>query len=138
MYRASHYLNLLFILLLFSACTLEEDDPNNPADDRDKFLGIWNVTESCSKDAYQVSIEKDPTNSAQVLIYNFWLIGYQERPPYGIVAGNTLYIPKQYMCHDDSNEVSGDGDYYKEEITLSYSVNDGADLYNCTATYTRP
>lgn len=138
MYYSLKYLNLLFIVILFSGCTLEEEDPLNPSDDRDQFLGTWNVSESCSKDAYQVTIEKDPSNSAQVLIYNFWLIGHQERPPYGIVAGDKLYIPNQYMCYDDSNEVDGDGDFYKEEITLSYSVNDGADLYNCTATYTRP
>lgn len=138
MYKFFKYLNLIFITILFVSCTLEEDDPLNPVDERDQFLGTWNVTETCSKDAYQVTIEKDPTNSAQVLIYNFWLIGYQERPPYGIVAGSSIYIPKQLMCNDDSNEVSGNGSINKNEITWDYTVNDGADLYTCTAVYIKP
>jgi len=132
------YLNFILITLLFASCALEEDDPLNPADDRDQFLGTWNVTESCGKDAYQVTIEKDPSNSAQVLINNFWLIGFHEKPPYAIVAVNSIHIPKQLMCNDDSNEVSGDGSIHKNEITWNYTVSDGADLFTCSAVYEKP
>ncbi len=123
----------LIILLSIPACT--EDDNTNPADDRDQFLGYWNVNETCSRDSYSIQIVIDPSNSSQVLIKNFWLIGNNEKPPYAIVAGSTITIPKQTMCDNNSNEVQGSGVLDKNKINWHYTVNDGADLYTCTALY---
>jgi hypothetical protein len=123
----------------FYACT-EDDELFDFTDDRDTFVGTWNVNETCSRDNYSVEIVKDPSNSSQVIIRNFWLIGYQEQPPYAIIAGSTITIPTQQMCDDGSNTVSGSGTLNKNgnEITWNYSVNDGADLYSCQATYEKP
>jgi hypothetical protein len=121
---------------LFS-CT-DEDSILDTGDDRDAFLGTWNVTEACSKDSYSVTIVKDPSNSTQVIIQNFWLIGYNEKPPYAIVAGSTITIPAQDICYNNSNEVSGSGSIDKKTIELNYTVNDGADLWDCSATYEKP
>jgi len=127
----------IFLSALIISCT-EGDDLINPIEDRDAYLGTWNVNETCSRDVYTVVIEKDPTNSSQVIIKNFWLIGYQEKPPYAIVAGSTITIPQQSMCDDGSNIVSGSGSLVKNDITWDYTVNDGADLYKCNATYSNP
>ncbi|MEZ5197169.1 MAG: hypothetical protein R2764_12410 [Bacteroidales bacterium] len=121
---------------IFSSCV--EDDLANPQSDRDKFIGAWDVNENCQRISYSVTIEADPTNSAQVILKNFWLIGYQEEPPYAIVAGNNIVIPKQYIANNKDIEVTGSGNYSDEEITWNFTVNDGADLYTCDAFYEKP
>ena len=135
-YKIFHWFYFIIILFAVIACT--DESILNPADPRDQFIGSWNVNETCIKDAYSVSIEKDTTNSSQVIIKNFWLIGFNEKPPYAIVTGNTLTIPSQTMCYSGSNSVKGSGLLSKNTITWSYSVNDGADLYTCSATYEKP
>ena len=133
------FYKVLIPVFIFSiiSCT-EEEDIANPSDDRDVFIGTWNVNETCIRDSYSVEIVADPSNSAQILIKNFWLIGYQEKPPYAIVAGNTITIPKQFMCSNNENEVSGSGIFNKNKIEWTYTVNDGADLYTCEAVYLKP
>jgi hypothetical protein len=126
---------LLLFMVMLSSCA--EEDLLDPEDDRDALLGKWNVAETCSRDAYSVEIVKDPSNSSQVIISNFWNAGSCANTVFAIVAGNDLFIPKQTFCNGDF-EVDGSGDLEEEEITWSYSVNDGADLYTCVAEYTRP
>ncbi|MEZ5083870.1 MAG: hypothetical protein R2750_10540 [Bacteroidales bacterium] len=125
----------IFIMLILSSC-IEESDPFDLPDDRDVFLGIWDVSESCSKDFYSVEIIKDPSNSAQVIIKNFGNTGSCSNPPYGIVAGSSLFVPTQSIC-SDLFEVNGDGTLNKNKITWQFTINDGADLYTCSATYTK-
>ena len=129
----------IFIIVLsisFISCETEGDDVINPESDRDKFLGVWHVNESCTKDNYDVEIVKDPSDINQVVINNFWHIGYHEKPPYAIVSGNTITIPKQSMCNNNANEVKGNGTLSKDKITWYYEVNDdGAQLDTCYATY---
>lgn len=124
---------LLSLLIFVFSC--EEENPDF-ADDRDAFLGSWSVTESCSKDSYTVQIVEDPSNSAQVLINNFWNTGNCGTSPYGIVAGNSIYLPKQYFCDGDF-QVNGDGELNKENVSWSYSIDDGADLSTCDANYSK-
>ena len=125
----------IFTILIIS-CT-EEGDVFNPQDDRDAFLGTWNVDETCNRIPYQVTIIKDPTNSSQVIITNFWLIGPNEKAPYAIVAGSTIVIPQQNIYNDEKTIVKGSGTLNKNTIEWEYTVNDGADLYTCIATYER-
>lgn len=123
----------IFTLVLFS-CT-DETDPFNPQDDRDVFIGTWNVDETCNRIPYQVTITKDPTNSSQVIITNFWLIGPNEKAPYAIAAGSNIVIPEQNIYNDEKTIVKGSGVLNKKIIEWEYTVNDGADLYTCTAIY---
>jgi hypothetical protein len=125
-----------FVLIIMFSCT-EDGDILNPEEDRDMFIGTWNVNETCNRIPYQVTIIKDPSNSSQVIIENFWLIGPDEKPPYAIVAGNTIVIPQQNICNDDKTIVKGTGDLSNNVINWEYTVNDGADLYTCIATYTK-
>ena len=132
------FYRILIPVFLFSILSCSEEDDVNPSDDRDVFIGTWNVSETCIRDSYSVEIVADPSNSAQVLINNFWLIGFQEKAPYAIVAGNSIIIPKQYICNNNENEVNGTGIFDKNKINLTYTVNDGADLYTCEAEYLKP
>lgn len=124
------------LVTIYSSCT--DDDLANPESDRDKFIGTWEVNENCQRTSYSTEIEADPTNSAQVIIMNFWLIGNQEDPPYAIVAGNNIVIPKQFITNNKDIEVMGSGDYSNDEIIWSFTMNDGADLYTCDAVYSKP
>lgn len=133
--KSNTIFHLLFILIALLGCI--EDDMGDLIDDRDAFLGTWNVSETCNRDAYSVQIVKDPSNSSQVLINNFWNTGNCGNSVSGIVAGNSIYITNKSFCNGDFT-ADGNGDLEKEEISWSYTVNDGADLYTCTATYTRP
>ena len=128
---------IVFLILAIPSC-VEDDDIVLPGDDRNEFLGVWEVTETCKRFSYEVEIVADPANDKQVLINNFWLIGYDEKPPYAIVSGNTITIPSQGMCNDGSNIVEGSGTLSKKKIEWNYTVNDGADLYTCTAIYEKP
>jgi len=123
---------LMVIFALFISC--EEESPDF-IDDRDQFLGSWKVSESCSRDSYTVQIVKDPSNSAQVLINNFWNTGNCGTSPFGIIAGSSIHIQNQSFCNG-SFGVEGSGNLSKDEISWTYSINDGADLFTCTATYT--
>lgn len=126
-----------FFITLVGIISCLPEDTNDLIDDRDQFLGTWNVSESCAKDAYSVNIVKDPSNSSQVLIKNFWNTGNCTDYTYAIVAGSSLYITKQSIC-SNSFEVDGNGTLNKQKINLEYSINDGADLYTCSATYSKP
>ncbi len=124
----------MFIPFFLISCA-EEEDIVNPSDARGAYIGDWDVTESCSKDSYSVQIVADPNNDDRVLIKNFWLIGYQEVPPYAIVDGDIITMPNQSILNDGSLEVHGNGTLSKEKITWYYEISDGADLSKCSATY---
>ena len=126
---------ILIIPLLISSCAVEDDNNVDPSDARDAYVGTWDVTESCSKDAYSVQIVADPNNDDRVLIKNFWLIGYQEAAPYAVIDDDIISIPIQSILNDGSLEVHGTGTLNKDKITWYYEINDGADLYSCSATY---
>lgn len=128
---------IAIIILAIPSCVVD-DDIVLPEDDRDAFLGIWEVSETCNRFSYDVEIVEDPFNDSQVLIKNFWLIGYDEKPPYAIVSEDEISIPSQGMCDDGSNIVEGIGTLNKKKIEWTYTVNDGADLYNCTAIFEKP
>lgn len=125
---------VLISLLIFFSCSTEEETDDS-GDPMDSFLGTWSVEETCQKYNYDVNIKVDPDNSSQVLIENFWLIGFDEKPPYAIITGSTITIPEQYMCYNQSNKVSGSGSMEDGKIYWDYSVNDGADLHECSAIF---
>lgn len=127
---------IVIAILFLSSCT--EDDLINPVDDREAFIGTWNVEDNCSKDVYDVTIEADPSNSLQVIINNFYHIGNQEKPPYAIVAGSSVTIPYQTMCNDGSMTVNGSGSLKNGKIEWTFTVSDEADSFNCSAIFEKP
>ena len=127
---------LISIFLFLGGCeTTEEDDIGLFPDARDKFIGEWSVNnENCGKAKYLVSIRKDLSNSAQVLVDNF---GFSQAavPDTAIVAGNSVVLYKQ--TNSEGWTVQGSGSYNdaKEEISWQYSLTISGYQENCTATY---
>lgn len=131
--------NLIFIFLLLlvnNSCTVDDSDDGPYIDPRLKFLGEWSVNnENCNKYRYVVVISEDPSNSAQVLIFNFGFSQAAE-PDTAIVAGNTITLPKQY--NSEKWEITGLGKYQdKEMIEWTYTLLISGDLQSCSATYTK-
>ncbi|MFO7723483.1 MAG: hypothetical protein R6V49_09720 [Bacteroidales bacterium] len=123
------------ILMLAWSCELIEDP--DPTDPRDNYTGNWTVNEVSSlygTNNYNVSIIYDPGNSTQVLIKNFYHFGL-EIETYAIATNTSLTVPEQLVCN---HTVKGKGTLSsKSKIDWTYTVNDGADIDNVTATFTK-
>ena len=132
----SHIISILLLLFLNSYCTVDDDDDGPYVDPRLKFLGEWSVNnENCSNNRYVVVISEDPSNSAQVLLFNFGFSQASE-PDTAIVTENKIELPKQK--NSEKWEVSGIGNYQdNEEIEWTYSLEISSDLQSCTATYVK-
>ncbi|MCF8219488.1 MAG: hypothetical protein K9I29_05590 [Bacteroidales bacterium] len=122
-------LALIFVsvLVVFTSCedTIDDEDPT--ADDRDKFLGQWETTETSTlypqPITFQMNIEKDD-NSAQIRLYNIYQLG-TDMYAYALVTGNSFTIPQQSV---NDMIIEGYGEMVTDnKIDLEYSVNDGAD-----------
>jgi hypothetical protein len=120
-------------LLFITAC---EIDPDLTTDPRDNFVGTWTVNEQSAlygTNNYTAVIVKDPGNSTQVLIRNFYHFGMDE-DTWAIPTISSITIPEQLVCN---HTVKGNGTRNKNQITWSYTVNDGADIDQVTAVYTK-
>ncbi|HAH57670.1 MAG: hypothetical protein PHW35_12085 [Lentimicrobiaceae bacterium] len=89
---------LIFIIPVISCVPDEEVEPDG-TDPRDKFVGKWLFIEARSaawyeKASYTVTINKDPSNSAQVLLRNFANVG-SSHSAYGVVTNKRITIPTQ-------------------------------------------
>ncbi|MCK4408131.1 MAG: hypothetical protein KAV44_10680 [Bacteroidales bacterium] len=126
----------LILIISFLACNPDKDDTADPGDPRDKYLGTWNVNETCNKANYQATITKDPSHSAQVLISNFCNPGQGYAPAYALVVGNTINVESQII--GDNWTVSGSGSYKNENlIQWSYTLVIAGSGEDCTADYTK-
>jgi hypothetical protein len=135
----SSFLPLVLILLsglIVNSCTVDDSDDGPYVDPRVKFLGDWSVNnEDCSKSRYIVTISEDPSNSSQVLLFNFGFSQTAE-PDTAIVAGSTITLPDQ--VNSEKWEVSGIGKYEDpDKISWTYSLYISGDLQSCTATYVK-
>jgi hypothetical protein len=122
------------VILFSTSCELDNDPITS--DPRDNFTGTWTVNETSSlygTNNYTVTISYDPNNSTQVLISNFYHFG-MEFNAYAITTINSITIPQQEVCN---HNVQGTGQRDKNKITWNYTVNDGADLDQVSAVYTK-
>lgn len=135
------YLLILFlsILLLFPACDLLDEPVDE--DMRDLFTGDWNCREYLNgklQMTYTVIILKDATDDSQIILRNFAFIGEDEQAPFGVVDGESVTIPTQQVCYDQSITVYGTGQYIsKNENHWDYTVEVGGDSFTYTAVYER-
>ncbi len=125
-------LYVLFAALLLASCAGEDLAPDHPLGVSD-YTGSWNVQEDCSKSSYSVEISADYSDSTKVYISNFAQMGYDMQVHAGI-SGDLITVLKQTV---DGTEVQGNGTLSGDKITWSYSLNDGADLIQCSAVFTR-
>lgn len=128
--------SIVIVFLSFVAsCTKTEDD-DAVIDDREKFIGTWNCSETSSLNGnttpFIVTISRH-TNTTQIIINNFYSQGENVS---AIIAGNSITTPKQLICEGTEVE-NGSGSYNNEKINMSYKIKIGADYDNCTAIFTK-
>ena len=127
----------MILIILFGGCSPSDDNNPSPIPDvRDKFVGSWNVNdETCGKGKYVVTISKDPSNSAQVLIQNFAFSSADE-PDTAIIAASNIIVPKQH--NSEGWTIEGIGNYYTNEtIGWEYNIVISGFQESCTATYVK-
>jgi len=131
------FILLLFgIMISFTACEETTDILPDNSDPRDKFIGEWTCseTELKTKD-YPVTIEKNPENSAQVVLQNFALLG-TDAFPHAYIIGDKITLPQQPV--KGVTIINASGELVDEEkIEWTYTLNDGADEEKFAATYTK-
>ncbi len=137
--KATKVLFLFISLTLFFSCE-ETTDVIPDADPLDKFLGEWKCAEDSevygSGYVFDVKITRNPDNSSEILIANFYHQGMNEKAR-AMVVRNSLIIMKQTIC-DDTIEIEGSGRYADGEVNMEYTAFDGADLDNVVARLYRP
>ncbi len=116
-----------FVILALSSCELEETT-------RADYLGSWQCNESSSifgNTSYSVTISEDPSNANGILISNFYQLGSSLEAK-ATINGSQLSIPRQSIS---GNTIIGSGSYLAGSISMDYTVFDGADTDNVSATY---
>ena len=123
----------LFALHLPACLPVDDVDPDDPVA---KFLGEWSVTENCNRMNYNVNIQQDPGNSAQVLLYNFGNPGTGYDPAVGLVVFNSINVSPQTI--GEGWTVSGKGTYQSNgTVSWDYTLIIPPDEYDCSATFSR-
>jgi len=123
----------LLLMLLVSACALDEEILPDGEDARDVYTGTWSVSDNALKINYVVSISKSSSNSSEVLLSNFAGSGDEA---VGIVAGKTLSISSQTI--GDSWMVDGTGVYKTaSRLEFQYNLEIGGDSESRSAVFTK-
>ena len=119
---------VLSVMLLVTSCELGDDiDPDNGGDPRDNIVDTWRSTEISAiygKSSYLVDIAKEPLDSTEVVLSNFYNLGIDTEVK-GTLNGYKIYISVQVV---NGNEISGEGTLAGNfsEINFVYEVKDGS------------
>lgn len=109
------------LVLTLGSCQLDEeiDIPGGNDDNITRLLGKWGVSDNALKLNYEVAVERDPSNSTQVVLRNFAGSGSAAK---ALVVGSSLVVEDQVV---GSNWlVSGSGVYRKIPLEdLAYAKN---------------
>ena len=127
------FIYLLFIPLFIVSCLPSDDiDDGTEEDIAAKYIGTWHVYEADKKLNYDVVIERYMNSQTEIVLKNFADIGDAK----GLCSGNIITVEEQKL--DDTYSVEGSGHYENEnKVTFSYSLSDGIDIEDHTATFTR-
>ena len=124
------------LVLFLASC--EDDDGLPGGDDRDKFLGTWNINANGSQSghlAYTIEILAGGSGPNQVNMKNFDFQGTSSST-LAEADGNSLIIePDDQVIGGDT--ISGSGNYSNGQLTFNYTVRDGITVDVVTATGTR-
>jgi hypothetical protein len=125
---------MVALITIMAGCGKNDPEPS-PTDPRLSFTGRWSVNEVETKLTYEVEVETDPAGSNSVLIYNFANSGGGE-PAVAFVSGNTITLEVNQII-GDGWIVNGSGYLSGGKVYWNYTLNDGANLHQLTAVYTR-
>jgi hypothetical protein len=123
-------------LLLFVSC---EEDPVDPDFDlRDEYVGSWTASEDSDffgDQTYAIEVSKSDTSLTDIWVTNFYGLGNNTLTVME-VNDNNVFIPLQTVS---GSEVSGSGQSGIDfsEVTLTYGVDDGSGVDQCTAVWVR-
>jgi len=123
-----NFVGILSVILLVTSCELGDDiDPDNGGDPRDNIVDTWRSTEISAiygKSSYLVDIAKEPLDSTEVVLSNFYNLGIDTEVK-GTLNGYKIYISVQVV---NGNEISGEGTLTGNysEINFVYEVKDGS------------
>ncbi|PKP31718.1 MAG: hypothetical protein CVT99_08160 [Bacteroidetes bacterium HGW-Bacteroidetes-16] len=118
------------VVLSFSSCAPTDDNELNPIT---KFVGTWSVNDQAARLNYEVTIDYNPLNSAEVVLKNFADLG---NSAVGLVVGNTIVIDSQVLSGD--NSVSGSGSYINEnKLSFNYQLDNGIDTESRVAIFSK-
>ena len=123
-----NFVGILSVMLLVTSCELGDDiDPDNGGDPRDNIVDTWRSTEISAiygKSSYLVDIAKEPLDSTEVVLSNFYNLGIDTEVK-GTLNGYKIYISVQVV---NGNEISGEGTLAGNfsEINFVYEVDDGS------------
>ena len=124
------------IVLTFYACNPDEEEPF--VDPRDNYVGTWLAEETSilyPTITFLVHITLNPSNSTEILISNFYHLGNADEDKVSAIATkSSLTIESQPVCN---LTIYGSGSLSGNTINLTYYVNDGADIDEVAAVYTR-
>jgi hypothetical protein len=124
----------MLLLTSFLACDPNAGDPVDPGDPRDKFLGDWNVNETCNRGNYYVTIYADSGNSTQVLLHGFGNPGPNSDDAVGLVVSDKIIVASQTI--GEGWTISGEGTYQSNgTITWTYTLVIGPSTLDCTAVF---
>lgn len=119
------------------ACATGYEGTECATETRAKFLGTYNVSESCESGNYTFSltVTTSSTGVRNVIINNFYDIGIAVN---ATVSGNSLNIPNQTVTSGGTAlTISGSGQITGNILTMTYTISAGADSDTCTATCTK-
>lgn len=127
---------LALLPVAFFAISCQPDE-QEPADDRDKFVDVWHVVEQSSQIGttnYDVHINLSTTNTSQVLMENFYNVGFSFKAVANVSGSNLTLNSQTY----NASQLQGSGSMSgNNTINMSYTVDDGSAVDTCTATLTR-
>ena len=114
----------LLVALIITSCTKKEE-----TDDRDAFVGTWNLSETYTipgwgsgTDNYAITISKSPVNDNGVIITNFGNVGLTVE---GTVNGTSMSIPSQNVTYEgEIVSLSGSGSIAGSTLILNYTIVD--------------
>lgn len=115
-------------LVLLASCTPEEDNDPTPVDSRDKYVGTWSCAEKSqvySDYSYQANIKKSTINTSDVLIENFYNLGFNTSVTASL-SSNSFTVSQQTVS---GQVISGNGTSSNSStIKFSYTANDGGNV----------
>lgn len=120
--------------LALSSCAVDDIEiPGGSTDNRLKFLGTWSVSDNALKLNYEVTIDRNSSNSSEVLLHNFAGSGSTAE---GLVVGSSIIVEDQVVGQNWL--VSGSGSWKNEDrLEFNYAIEIGGSNENRRAIFTR-
>ncbi len=129
-----HHFSRFFIVLVsvwaLQSCTDENNDPEIPGGDRDKFTGSWLCRETFAGSpptTFTIEIAKVGTEDT-LIVSNFSNLGASSYVIW-LVSGSSVSIPLQTVSQ---TQFIGSGLFSNDEINLNYTSDGDAVSAKCT------